>query len=154
MRSKITIHQVNLHTPGLLRQEWVQMRNALWPQGLEAMEAALADLQRLGVNYVGFVAKTKEGELAGFAESSLRPYVNGCETAPVAFLEGIYIHPPYRQQGLARWLIEEVEAWAKTCGCTELGSDALTDNLSSHAMHEALGFTETERVIYFRKPLV
>jgi aminoglycoside 6'-N-acetyltransferase I len=35
----------------------------------------------------------------------------------------------------------------------ELASDALLDNNGSHAMHEALGFTETERVVYFRKAL-
>jgi aminoglycoside 6'-N-acetyltransferase I len=38
-------------------------------------------------------------------------------------------------------------------GCTELASDALLDNQTSHAMHEALGFVETERVVYFLKPL-
>jgi aminoglycoside 6'-N-acetyltransferase I len=38
-------------------------------------------------------------------------------------------------------------------GCTELASDALLDNQASHAMHEALGFAETERVVYFLKPL-
>jgi aminoglycoside 6'-N-acetyltransferase I len=29
----------------------------------------------------------------------------------------------------------------------------LLDNSQSHAMHRAIGFSETERVIYFRKPL-
>ena len=31
--------------------------------------------------------------------------------------------------------------------------DALLDNTASHAMHEALGFEETERVVCFRKSL-
>jgi aminoglycoside 6'-N-acetyltransferase I len=34
-----------------------------------------------------------------------------------------------------------------------LASDALLDNGASHAMHRALGFEETERVVFFRKPL-
>jgi aminoglycoside 6'-N-acetyltransferase I len=34
-------------------------------------------------------------------------------------------------------------------GCTELALDALIENTGSHAMHEALGFVETERVVYF-----
>ncbi len=38
-------------------------------------------------------------------------------------------------------------------GLRELGSDALMDNTASHAAHRAWGFTETERVIYFRKVL-
>jgi aminoglycoside 6'-N-acetyltransferase I len=46
-----------------------------------------------------------------------------------------------------------VEAWARALGFTELGSDALIDNLASHAFHAALGFEERERVVAFRKRL-
>lgn len=34
-----------------------------------------------------------------------------------------------------------------------MASDALLDNAGSHAFHEAVGFEETERVVYFRKSL-
>ncbi len=34
-----------------------------------------------------------------------------------------------------------------------MASDADIGNVVSHAMHEALGFAETERVVYFRKPV-
>ena len=50
-------------------------------------------------------------------------------------------------------LIAAVEAWTREQGCTELASDALIDNAASHAAHAACGFEETERVVYFRKPL-
>jgi aminoglycoside 6'-N-acetyltransferase I len=50
-------------------------------------------------------------------------------------------------------LIAQAEQWALECGCTELASDALLDNTSSHAMHLSLGFQETERVVYIRKDL-
>lgn len=43
--------------------------------------------------------------------------------------------------------------WARACGCRELASDALLENQASHAAHRALGFVETERVVFFRKPL-
>ena len=46
-----------------------------------------------------------------------------------------------------------VQQWAKEMDCTELASDALLDNRASHAMHKALGFAETERVVYFLKSL-
>ena len=52
-----------------------------------------------------------------------------------------------------RALIAAVEAWTREQGCTELASDALIDNAASHAAHAACGFEETERVVYFRKPL-
>jgi aminoglycoside 6'-N-acetyltransferase I len=34
-----------------------------------------------------------------------------------------------------------------------MASDAFLDNSASHQMHGALGFSETERVVYFRKSL-
>jgi aminoglycoside 6'-N-acetyltransferase I len=43
--------------------------------------------------------------------------------------------------------------WGRERGCSELASDALLDNEASHRFHHAAGFAETERVVYFRKPL-
>lgn len=128
---------------------------ALWPEGPAAihrreMAAFLAQPDRYGP----FVAYGGDGAAAGFAEVAIRTdYVNGTESSPVAFLEGIYVSPAARRQGVARRLVDAVEAWALGRGCRELASDALLDNDESHAMHRALGFAETERVVYFRKPI-
>lgn len=71
----------------------------------------------------------------------------------MAFLEGLYVQPASRGQGIARQLVAGVQQLAEEMDCTELASDALLDNQASHAMHEALGFAETERVVYFLKRL-
>lgn len=90
----------------------------------------------------------------GFIEVALRTdYVNGTDSSPVAFLEGIFVVPEARESGVARRLVAEAEHWARCMGCKELASDARVDNTSSHAMHAALGFVETERVVFFRKVL-
>ena len=96
-----------------------------------------------------------EGDaVTGFIEASVRrDYVNGSETSPVVFVEGLYVTPERRHRGVARALVAAVESWGKAQGLRELASDALLDNTQSHAMHQALGFSETERVVYFRKPL-
>lgn len=87
-------------------------------------------------------------------EASIRyEYVNGTQTSPVAFLEGIYVLPEYRRSGVATTLVQQVEDWAKQFSCTEFASDAAIDNTISHAMHRALGFQETERVVYFKKKI-
>jgi aminoglycoside 6'-N-acetyltransferase I len=100
----------------------------------------------------GFIAREADGAALGFAEVTLRTdYVNGCETSPVGFLEAIYTVPAARRRGVARALSRAVEAWTLARGCTELGPDALLGNADSHAMHGALGFAETERVVFFRK---
>ncbi|MEI2300162.1 aminoglycoside 6'-N-acetyltransferase [Ensifer sp. MJa1] len=134
---------------------WVEMRMALWPDTAEAEHRAeiqfcLADSER----YASFLCEDEAGVAAGFAEASIRrDYVNGCETSPVAFLEGIYVLPRYRRRGVARALITAVERWATAQGCQELASDTATDNLKSQSLHLTLGFEETERVVYFRKEL-
>jgi aminoglycoside 6'-N-acetyltransferase I len=101
------------------------------------------------------IAWSADERPASFAEATLRvDYVNGCVTSPVACLEGVYVEPWARRQGVARVLVEAVETWAREKGCSELASDALLENAESHRMHAGLGFEETERVVYFRKELV
>ena len=114
------------------------------------MAEHLANPQR----FADFIAHSAAGEPIGLAEAALRgDYVNGTASTPVAFLEGIYVLPDARRQGVAAALIGEVERWARDCGCRELASDALLGNELSHAVHCGLGFEETERVVFFRKPL-
>jgi aminoglycoside 6'-N-acetyltransferase I len=148
-----SFHEVTLETVGTHRVEWVRLRRALWHDSLESLDAQLHQLRRAGVPYVGFLACHLDGEAVGFAEASLRPYVNGCETSPVAFLEGLFVDPSVRRRGIARELVAMAEAWGKSAGCSEFASDILADNHASHAAHLALGFIETEHVIYFRKSL-
>jgi GNAT superfamily N-acetyltransferase len=103
---------------------------------------------------VAFIARNAANEAVGFAEATLRhDYVNGCSSSPVLFLEGIYVRPVVRRKGIARSLCNAVADWGKSLGCVEFGSDAPLENSASHALHTALGFEETQRVVFFRKPL-
>ncbi|WP_028476506.1 aminoglycoside 6'-N-acetyltransferase [Nocardia sp. CNY236] len=131
------------------------MRMRLWPGSTVAEHRAEVGDQYGGSrSAAAFLARDDGGAVVGFSEATLRhDYVNGCDTSPVAFLEGIYVVPAFRERGTARALCSAVEAWGRDNGCTELGSDVLLDNLTSHKMHAALGFDERERVIYYRKLL-
>ena len=134
--------------------DWLALRRALWPETTEVghradMAAMVADPAR----YAVFFSRDDRG-VVGFAEASLRTdYVNGCLQSPVVFLEGIFVAPQARRRGVAAALIEAVGDWARGKGVRELASDALIDNLDSHAMHRAVGFSETDRVVYFRKEI-
>lgn len=135
--------------------DWTDMRTALWPSGGNGEHAAeIADLLEDAGGTINLIARDAEGRALGFAEASLRrDYVNGCETTPVAFLEGIFVVPEARGLGVARLLVAAVEAWGRQQGCTEFASDAAPENFASLAMHAALGFAETERVVFFKKAL-
>ncbi len=100
------------------------------------------------------LAIAANGSAVAFVEASKRAdYVNGTNSSPVAFLEGLYVEPASRGNGVARALVAAVEAWAAAEGCTELASDSPLENMAAHAVHRALGFAETERVVYFCRAL-
>lgn len=134
---------------------WLALRAALWPQCSRGEYAAgMANKVAHPGRYAAFVARDGGGDAAGFAEASIRTdRVNGTDASPVAFLEGLYVAPRTRRQGCARALVAAVAAWGRACGCGEFASDANLANTDSHAMHRALGFVETERVVYFRQLL-
>ena len=90
----------------------------------------------------------------GFAQSQLRyDYVEGTKTSPVGYLEGIFIKDGYRNKGYAKELLVECEAWAKSNGCQEFASDCEINNIDSFRFHEAMNFTEANRIICFIKTL-
>jgi aminoglycoside 6'-N-acetyltransferase I len=135
---------------------WLKMRNDLWPDHegkWHALEIARYFNGELRMPLEVLVAADGDGSIVGFAELSIRPYVDDCETENVAYLEGWYVIPSARKKGVGRALVAEAEAWARRKGCTEFGSDALLDNETSAIAHRALGFTETAQVRLFKKNL-
>ena len=90
----------------------------------------------------------------GFAQCQLRhDYVEGCDTSPVGFLEGIYVDAEHRFNGVARALLSACEDWARSVGCSEFASDCELDNHDSLAWHLKSGFAEVNRTIWFAKKL-
>lgn len=74
-------------------------------------------------------------------------YVNGAKASLVAFLEEIYVTPAHRQRNITRCMVDVATEWAITrCSSKKLVSNAVLDNETSHQMHCALGFAETEHI--------
>lgn len=91
----------------------------------------------------------------GFAHVSLRvDYVEGTHSSPVGFLEGIFVLPDYRNQGIARNLLVACEQFAKSKGCSEFASDCELTNQDSILMHQCLGFEEMNRIVCFKKDII
>lgn len=96
-----------------------------------------------------------DGEMpVGFAQCQLRhDYVEGTDSSPVGYLEGIFVEEGYRNKGYAKELLKQCEAWAKDMGCSEFASDCEITNTGSLAFHLKMGFDEANRVICFTKKL-
>jgi len=135
---------------------WLRLRRALWPHHAESEHAA--EITKFLEGHAAeplavLVAADGADRLIGFAELSIRAYAEGCRTDRVAYLEGWYVVPDARNQGVGRALIAAAEAWGRSQGCVEFASDADLTNDASAAAHRALGFTEVGRVRCFRKDL-
>lgn len=90
----------------------------------------------------------------GFAHCQLRnDYVEGTETSPVGYLEGIFIKEDFRRKGYAKKLLYECEEWAISKGCVEFASDCEFSNETSRIFHINSGFKEVNKIICFNKKL-
>ncbi len=135
---------------------WLGMRQALWPEESSTYHAREVEsyfASRLREPLEVLLAVDESGNPIGFAELSIRRYAEGCNTDHVGYLEGWYVAPEARRQGVGRALVRAAEQWARSQGCTEFASDAVLDNDVSAAAHRALGFTETVLLRCFRKDL-
>jgi len=132
---------------------WRSLREALWPQAsAEEHDQETKDILSQPQRHLVLIAQSAAGDAIGFAEASIRhDYVNGCETSPVVFLEGIYVIPSARRDGVAKALCTSVEQWGLSYGCAEFASDTDINNTGAQTIHQALGFTEMERVVVYKK---
>ena len=143
------IRQAQLHEVSAV----VMLAQALWPYHTtnELREELLPLLQRDDAAF--FLAYHHECPV-GYAQCQLRrDYVQGCSSSPVGYLEGLYVSPACRGQGIARTLLAQCERWAKSRGCAEFASDCELGNTDSLSFHLKSGFTEAGRIICFCKML-
>lgn len=125
----------------------------VWP---EHNEEALTQIikQYILSDESAVFAEKRDGHFVGAALCCLRhDYVEGCDTSPVGYLEGVSVKEAYRKQGIAKELVEECEQWAREKGCSEFASDCELSNTTSLHFHLQVGFQEQNRIICFKKVL-
>lgn len=134
---------------------WFRLRKKLWDETgdddhkLEMVEI----LDHFDESQYVLLAQTDDGQLAGFLEVSIRPFVEDCETDHVGYLEGWFVEPEYRNFGIGRELVQRAETWARGKGCTEMASDAEVGNAPSLKAHLNLDYKVTSKLVHLRKEL-
>jgi aminoglycoside 6'-N-acetyltransferase I len=134
--------------------EWFRLRKSLWDATPEAdHKSEMVDVIEHPDSQLILVAEVDTGELVGFLEASIRPFVEDCHSDAVGYLEGWYVEPRFRNLGIGRQLVKSAENWARRRGCTEMASDAEIGNDVSLSAHLGLGYEETSRLVHLRKVL-
>ncbi len=125
----------------------------LWPDHtVEEMHTEFAEI--IAKPDAAFFLADKNETPIGLAQCQLRyDYVEGTDSSPVGYLEGIYVADGCRKQGIARELLFACESWAKAKGCSEFASDCELDNVQSLQFHLNVGFKEANRIICFTKKI-
>ena len=128
-----------------------EMAIQMWDShSVEKLETAF--IETLNNKQSAFFIKYVNNVPVGFTQCGLRTdYVEGTESSPVGYLEGIFVKADYRSNGYAKELLSNCEMWAKNTGCTEFASDCELDNTCSLKFHIAMGFDEANRIICFKK---
>ncbi|WP_155997590.1 GNAT family N-acetyltransferase [Streptococcus ruminantium] len=130
---------------------WSSFASQVW----QKKEISLLEQFRVGAFPNEFLYYDGEKKAIAWVSLSLRSeYVEGCCSSPVAYLEGIWVHPDYRQRGIAGQLLIFAEKWARTMGASQLASDADIDNVISQAFHIKNGFKEVSRTVHYVRNLV
>ncbi|WP_334076668.1 aminoglycoside 6'-N-acetyltransferase [Paenibacillus sanfengchensis] len=133
--------------------ELTELALKLWPDNeqehLRAEFEELLDSER-DIVYLA----TVEGGFVGFIHMSLRvDYVEGSNSCPVGYVEGIYVEEDYRNRGISKKLVEAGEQWSKSLGCHQIASDTQLDNVISQEFHKKIGFKEAGRIVAFIKDI-
>jgi aminoglycoside 6'-N-acetyltransferase I len=132
--------------------QWSALRTELWPKAKsEELKNEVGKMLK-NFNWGIFVAE-HEGKLVGFIECSIRDKAPGCETNRIGYIEGWYVAPEFRNQGVGSKLVKSGERWAKKMGCKEMASDTTSNYPLSPAAHRALGYQEVKRKFFYRKSL-
>ncbi len=137
-------------------EDWHRLRCALWSHhGAEKHLAEIAAFLEGGAEEPAavFLARSEGREYVGLLELSIRAYAEGCEEANPAYVEGIYVAPTHRRQGIAQQMLEAAEDWARGKGCSEIASDSLPDNAASADLHTVSGFRDAGLIQCWIKPL-
>src|SRR5262245_22875666 len=71
--------------------EWLRMRLNLWGGTAEEHTHDIDDYFAIPQSGVACVVERTGGGVCGCIEVSLRNYAEGCQTSPIAYLEGWYV---------------------------------------------------------------
>ena len=89
------------------------------------------------------------GEIVGTSGMSVveKPPYFGCPTGKIGLLSGMFTHPAYRRQGIAKELLSRVVADAKNAGC---GTVQITASDMGVLLYTDFGFVKNRNFMQYK----
>jgi len=125
---------------------WAEMCVELWP---DLTVDAVLRMCYEGLFKNEFLYYENDEPVAFISLSLRSDYVEGTDSSPVGYIEGLFVKAEFRRKGIAEKLVEHAKEWSAKYGCTELASDCTLDNTASQAFHSGIGFTEANRIVCY-----
>lgn len=135
------------------KEHYTEMALDLWPESTEKeLHESFHEIMASDRDIILFYRL--DSEFVSFIHLSIRiDYVEGTESTPTGYIEGIYVKPQHRRKGYSAKLVEVGEQWLRKKGCKQIGSDIHLDNHVSYDFHIGMGFKEASRLIAFIKDI-
>lgn len=130
--------------------EWRAFRKSLYEGMDDAENDAEVQVIYESDSWYCWIVKDDQGQNIGLVELASRNIVDGCLSSPVAYLEGLYLEPAYRGQGLGKQIIKDIIDRCAEQGYSELATDTELLNTRAQAFYDAAGFEETDRIVQYR----
>lgn len=109
---------------------------------IKAVRASCSDLLVVAVDSKGVVAGWLQAHAANIVESGFRVEIMG-----------LIVSPNFRQRGMGRLLVAEVERWGRGIGAEAIVVRSNIKREESHAFYPALGYKCTKTQMVYRKIL-
>lgn len=87
-----------------------------------------------------FVAATDVGGLVGLATGRRSEQPPLFDRDPVLVVDGLYVTPEHRGEGIADALLDRLEDWGRDHGCAHVGLTVHANNEAAVGLYEARGF--------------
>jgi GNAT superfamily N-acetyltransferase len=143
MESEIDISTVDLSEKkillDLLSQQFAEHHISVCSNDLEKSIAAVFDNENLGF----FLVAKKEDVIIGMAYISFNWTLEHCGRS--AWLEELYVVPPYRNHGVGQKLLSSVIQQARASGCVAIDLEVDQSHAQAENLYRRAGFNRLSR---------